>query len=45
MTSRKRSSALRARNALRERKLEEATENWAREVRDRAYVEFRAEDQ
>ena len=34
-----------ARNALRERKLEEATENWAREVRDRAYVEFRPEDQ
>ncbi|WP_256267244.1 peptidylprolyl isomerase [Janthinobacterium sp. HH107] len=34
-----------ARNALRERKLEEATENWAREVRDRAYVEFRADDQ
>ena len=34
-----------ARNALRERKLEEATESWAREVRDRAYVEFRADDQ
>ena len=34
-----------ARNALRERKLEEATESWAREVRDRAYVEFRSDDQ
>ncbi len=33
-----------ARNALRERKLEEATEEWQRQVRDRAYVEFRAED-
>ncbi|MEC5162424.1 peptidyl-prolyl cis-trans isomerase SurA [Janthinobacterium sp. CG_S6] len=33
-----------ARNALRERKLEEATEDWQREVRDRAYVEFRADD-
>src|SRR5471032_1848283 len=34
-----------ARNALRERKLEEATEDWAREVRDRAYVEIRPDDQ
>ncbi|WP_229458535.1 peptidylprolyl isomerase [Massilia glaciei] len=32
-----------ARNALRERKLQEATEDWARQVRDRAYVEFREE--
>jgi peptidyl-prolyl cis-trans isomerase SurA len=35
----------RARNAarlvIRERKLEEATEDWSRQVRDRAYVEFR----
>ncbi|HEU4373203.1 MAG TPA: peptidylprolyl isomerase [Telluria sp.] len=30
-----------ARNVIRERKLQEATEEWAREVRDRAYVEFR----
>ena len=34
-----------ARQALRERKLEEATEDWQRQVRDRAYVEFRADDQ
>jgi peptidyl-prolyl cis-trans isomerase SurA len=33
-----------ARNAIRERKLQEATEDWQREVRDRAYVEFRAND-
>ncbi|MET0265503.1 MAG: peptidylprolyl isomerase [Duganella sp.] len=33
-----------ARQALRERKLEEATESWQREVRDRAFVEFRNED-
>ncbi|WP_317201211.1 peptidylprolyl isomerase [Janthinobacterium sp.] len=33
-----------ARNAIRERKLEEATEDWQRQVRDRAYVEFRAEE-
>lgn len=33
-----------ARNAIRERKLEEATEGWAREVRDRAYVEIRNAD-
>jgi len=32
-----------ARNALRERKLVEATEDWQREVRDRAYVEYRDE--
>ncbi|HEU4375184.1 MAG TPA: peptidylprolyl isomerase [Telluria sp.] len=30
-----------ARNVIRERKLQEASEEWAREVRDRAYVEFR----
>ena len=30
-----------ARQVIRERKLEEATEDWARQVRDRAYVEFR----
>ncbi|MYM82544.1 molecular chaperone SurA [Duganella sp. FT50W] len=33
-----------ARQALRERKLEEATESWQREVRDRAYVEYRNDD-
>lgn len=33
-----------ARQALRERKMEEAMEDWARQVRDRAYVEFRLED-
>ena len=33
-----------ARQALRDRKLEEATESWQREVRDRAFVEFRNED-
>ena len=32
-----------ARNALRERKMVEATEDWQREVRDRAYVEYRDE--
>jgi peptidyl-prolyl cis-trans isomerase SurA len=30
-----------ARQVIRERKLQEATEDWARQVRDRAYVEFR----
>lgn len=30
-----------ARQAIRERKLAEATEEWTRQVRDRAYVEFR----
>jgi peptidyl-prolyl cis-trans isomerase SurA len=30
-----------ARQAIRERKLEEATEDWLRQVRDRAYVEYR----
>ncbi|NRR31051.1 peptidylprolyl isomerase [Oxalobacteraceae bacterium] len=33
-----------ARNAIRDRKLEEATEDWQRQVRDRAYVEFRSDD-
>lgn len=30
-----------ARNVIRERKMQEASEDWARQVRDRAYVEFR----
>ncbi|MCU6502509.1 peptidylprolyl isomerase [Rugamonas sp. A1-17] len=33
-----------ARQAIRERKVEEAAESWQREVRDRAYVEFRTDD-
>ncbi len=33
-----------ARQVIHERKLQEATEDWAREVRDRAYVEFRDEN-
>ena len=33
-----------ARQVIRDRKLEEATEAWQREVRDRAYVEYRNED-
>ncbi|MBC7858562.1 MAG: molecular chaperone SurA, partial [Burkholderiaceae bacterium] len=33
-----------ARNAIRERKTEEAAEEWQRQVRDRAYVEFRGDD-
>lgn len=32
-----------ARQVIRERKMQEAMENWLREVRDRAYVEFREE--
>jgi len=35
---------LAARQALRERKLEEATQEWLRQVRDRAYVEYRNEE-
>jgi peptidyl-prolyl cis-trans isomerase SurA len=35
---------LAARMAIRERKLEEATEEWLRQLRDRAYVEYRLED-
>ena len=33
-----------ARQAIRERKLEEATQDWLRQVRDRAYVEYRFDD-
>lgn len=33
-----------ARQALRERKAEEAYQDWVRQVRDRAYVEYRLED-
>lgn len=33
-----------ARQAIRERKIEEATEEWLRQVRDRAYVEYRQEE-
>lgn len=33
-----------ARQTLRERKLDEATEEWLRQVRDRAYVEYRLPD-
>ena len=33
-----------ARQALRERKAEEAYEDWVRQQRDRAYVEYRLED-
>nr|WP_237719773.1 peptidylprolyl isomerase [Herbaspirillum sp. CF444] len=33
-----------ARQALRERKIDEATEDWLRQLRDRAYVEFRTDD-
>ncbi|MDB5727591.1 MAG: molecular chaperone SurA [Noviherbaspirillum sp.] len=32
-----------ARQAIRERKLEEATQDWLRQLRDRAYVEYRFE--
>ena len=35
---------LAARQAIRERKLEEATVEWLRELRDRAYVEYRFDD-
>ena len=34
---------LQARQVIRERKVGEAFEDWARQVRDRAYVEFREE--
>jgi peptidyl-prolyl cis-trans isomerase SurA len=30
-----------ARQAIRERKLDEATQDWLRQLRDRAYVEYR----
>lgn len=33
-----------ARQVLRERKLEEATEDWLRQLRDRAYVEYRLDE-
>lgn len=33
-----------ARQAIRERKLDEASQDWLRTLRDRAYVEFRQED-
>jgi peptidyl-prolyl cis-trans isomerase SurA len=33
-----------ARQALRERKLEEANEDWLRQIRDRAYVEYRTDE-
>lgn len=33
-----------ARQVIRERKLEEATEDWLRQLRDRAYVEYRLDD-
>jgi peptidyl-prolyl cis-trans isomerase SurA len=33
-----------ARQVLRERKAEEATQDWLRQLRDRAYVEYRNED-
>jgi peptidyl-prolyl cis-trans isomerase SurA len=33
-----------ARQAIRDRKMEEATDSWQREVRDRAYVEYRTDD-
>jgi peptidyl-prolyl cis-trans isomerase SurA len=35
---------MQARQALRERKSEEAYEDWLRQQRDRAYVEYRLED-
>jgi len=34
-----------ARQALRERKADEAYQDWLRQLRDRAYVEYRLEDQ
>ena len=33
-----------ARQAIRERKLDEAAQDWVRQIRDRAYVEIRADD-
>jgi peptidyl-prolyl cis-trans isomerase SurA len=33
-----------ARQALRDRKLEEAYEDWLRQLRDRAYVEYRQDE-
>ncbi|MCM1129702.1 MAG: peptidylprolyl isomerase [Alistipes senegalensis] len=34
-----------AKQALKERKIEEATEEWLRQLRDRAYVEYRLEEE
>ena len=34
-----------ARNALRERKGDEAYQDWLRQLRDRAYVEYRLDEQ
>ena len=39
-----RSSLLTARLAIRERKTEEATNEWLRQLRDRTYVEYRGDD-
>jgi len=33
-----------ARQALRERKLDEAYQDWLRQIRDRAYVEYRLDE-
>lgn len=33
-----------ARQAIRQRKIEEATEDWLRQLRDRTYVEYRSDD-
>ena len=33
-----------ARQVIRDRKLDEATQDWMRQVRDRAYVEYRVEE-
>ncbi len=33
-----------ARQVLRERKLDEAYQDWLRQIRDRAYVEYRLEE-
>jgi peptidyl-prolyl cis-trans isomerase SurA len=35
---------LAARQVLRERKSDEAYQDWVRQIRDRAYVEYRSED-
>ncbi len=37
-------SRLAARQAIRERKIDEASEDWLRQLRDRAYVEYRTDD-
>ena len=36
---------LAARQAIRERKIDEATQEWQSELRDRAYVEYRNQEQ